>query len=196
MTHQPNHTSPSSITPRQIGSAKRQLPLAQAKPSLARHPKDGWVYADPYPMSARYLQRLHLLIRLLCPGPPAPMSDALVSRIERHVRGFMMYMPALAARGLWLSFILLDWSPRLLFTSARRLSQLPREKANQVLSRITSSRFMPLRLLVVGIRGSVLSAYFDQEEVHELLGYSPIPFIQERIELRQQLLHNQALAAE
>lgn len=171
-----------------LPAPRRKLPMADAAPSLARHPDDGWTYADPYPMSARYLRLFHAVIILICPPPPAPISETMVTKIERHVRGFMMYMHPLTARGLWLSFILLDWSPRLLFISRKRLTQLDRPQADQVLARITTSRLMLVRLLVVGIRGSILSAYFDQDEVHAVLTYKPIPFMKERIDLRHELL--------
>ncbi len=175
-----------------LPTPKRQLPMQRAN-DFARHPKDGWTYADPYPMSRRYLTRLHAIIERLCPPPPAPMSSALLTQIELHVRGFMMYMHPLAGRGLWLAFILLDWAPRLLFMSWRRLGDLDRQAADRVISRITSTRWMPLRLLVVGIRGSVLSAYFDLSEVHERLNYSPVPFLKERVALRERLVASPAL---
>lgn len=171
-----------------LPAPKRTLPMATTAPSLARHPDDGWTYADPYPMSERYLRMFHAVILLICPPPPAPISESMVTKIERHVRGFMMYMNPLTARGLWLSFILLDWAPRFLFMSRKRLSQLDRPRAEQVLARFTSSRLTLIRLLLVGIRGSILSAYFDQDEVHAVLTYKPIPFMKERIETRHQLL--------
>lgn len=171
-----------------LPAPKRKLPMADAAPSLARHPDDGWTYADPYPMSARYLRTFRAVILLICPPPPAPISESMVTKIERHVRGFMMYMNPLTARGLWLSFILLDWSPRLLLISRKRLSQLDRARAEQVLARFTASRLVLIRLLLVGIRGSILSAYFDQDEVHAVLTYKPIPFMKERIGLRHELL--------
>ncbi|MBX3185084.1 MAG: hypothetical protein KIT72_00295 [Polyangiaceae bacterium] len=178
--------------PDALPTPKRQLPMQRTN-DFARHPKDGWTYADPYPMSDRYRARLHAIIERLCPPPPAPMSGDLLTQIELHVRGFMMYMHPLAGRGLWLAFILLDWAPRLLFMSWRRLGDLDRQAADRVISRITSTRWMPLRLLVVGIRGSVLSAYFDLSEVHERLNYRPVPFLKERVALRERLVASPAL---
>ncbi|MEZ4373874.1 MAG: hypothetical protein R3B07_23840 [Polyangiaceae bacterium] len=188
-----------TVTPskhQSLPEPKRKLPMASLTPALARHPQDGWTYADPYPMSERYVRMFHAIITILCPPPPAPLTEDMITRIERHVRGFMMYMHPLAARGLWLSFILLDWAPRLFFTSTKRLSQLERSQADQIINRFTSSRWMPIRLLVVGIRGSVLSAYFDTDEVHQRLKYKPIPFIRQRVELRHDLLSESALAAQ
>lgn len=187
-----NREATSSALP----APKRKLPMQRAA-TFARHPDDGWTYADPFPMSARYLRRFHAIIERLCPPPPAPMSETLLTQISRHVRGFMMYMHPLAGRGLWFAFILLDWAPLLLLMSWRRLSTLDRKLADRVISRIASTRWMPLRLLVVGIRGSVLSAYFDLAEVHERLDYHPVPFMKERVALREQLLlGSTALAAE
>jgi hypothetical protein len=45
-----------------------------------------------------------------------------------------------------------------------------------------------LRTLVLAVRGVILSAYFDQNEVHRAIGYSPLPFLTRRMALRRRLL--------
>jgi hypothetical protein len=39
-----------------------------------------------------------------------------------------------------------------------------------------------------GVKGIILNAYFDQQEVHRELNYAPAPFMVERIKLRQRML--------
>jgi hypothetical protein len=174
-----------SVAPR-VRSAKkrRSLTLQRDARPLARHPDDGWLLADPYPMSEFTRRALRGVIHAICPPPPAPYSVALVDNVELYVRRFMRYMHPLAARGLWLTFLLLDFLPLLLLKGSR-LQKLDREPGAKLLSSLAHSRFGILRLLCVGVRGAILSGYFDQDEVHKVLGYAPIPFISERTALRQ-----------
>jgi hypothetical protein len=60
------------------------------------------------------------------------------------------------------------------------------------LSSLGTSKVQLFRTLLIGMRGAILSAYFDQDEVHRALNYSPRPFITERVELRTKLLERPA----
>ncbi len=157
-------------------------------PVLSRHPKDGWRPASPYPMSAAVAAGFRALIRVLLPPPPAPQTPDIVDRVELYVRRFMAHMHPLEARGMWLFIVLLDWAPLWTFRSFRRLRKLDPERAGEILTKIASSRRNFVRSIVISVRALVLSAYFDQDEVHRALGYSPVPFIKERVKLRRQLL--------
>ena len=64
----------------------------------------------------------------------------------------------------------------------------PREDGGKLLSEMVHGRYSFLRMLVVALRGVTLSAYFDQEEVHQAMQYAPVPFMRERIVRRQSLL--------
>jgi hypothetical protein len=170
------------------GTSLRKLVVIADAPSLSRHPNDGWQPADPYPMASFVRRALRAVVLALCPPPPAPQLPDLVPRIELHVRSFMSYMHPLAARGLWLAILLLDWAPRVLFKSVHRLQGLDRERGAHILEAMTKSRVNIVRTLVVAVRGLVLCAYFDQDEVHEALNYRPIPFLRNRLARRQELL--------
>lgn len=162
--------------------------LGSTKP--ARHPQDGWKSADPYPMGSWAREAFRAIIRAVCPPPPAPQLPDVVDRIELQVRRLMRYMHPLAARALWVAIFILDWAPRFAFFSRHRLQGLTAEEGSLFLARLGSSRVHLLRTLLTGMRGAILSAYFDQDEVHRALGYAPLPFISERRELRAQLLGN------
>ena len=162
-------------------------------PALARKPEDGWRRARPFPMGKGTRRAFRALIHAIVPPPPAPAPPNIIDRIEAHARSHMPYMHWTAAYGLVIAILLLDWLPVLTFKSLRRLHRWPREDAADFLTRLTQSRFQIFRTLVIGVRGSVLSAYFDQDEVHAALGYEPIGFITERIELRQRLLTEREL---
>jgi len=167
---------------------RRKLPTRDARAPLARHPDDGWQLAEPYPLSTARLRALRGIIVALCPAAPAPSSPELFARVELHVRCFMRYMHPLAAWGLSLCLLLLDWAPRFLFVSVRRLHALGRARASRLLADMVGGRVALLRTLVVAVRGLVMSAYFDQDEVHAAIGYAPLPFLRERVERRRLLL--------
>lgn len=174
-----------SVAPRVRGAPKRRSLTLQRDPRpLARHPDDGWLLADPYPMSEFVRRALTGVIHAICPPPPAPYSPKLVQNVELYVRRFMRYMHPLAARGLWLVILLLDLLPLFLLKGSR-LQKLEREQAAELLTRLSQSRIGLLRLMCTGVRGAILSGYFDQDEVHQVLGYTPIPFMGQRTALRQ-----------
>ena len=179
---------PSSQAPR------RRLPMLGKRDSegsgreLSRHPKDGWRPAEPYRMSERVRRRFRALIAVMLPPPPAPQIPDIVDRVELYVRRFMAHMHPIAARGMWLAIVLLDWAPRLLLRSFRRLHELDRERASQLLASMVSGSSSLLRTPVISVRALVLSAYFDQDEVHRAMRYAPVPFIKDRLKLRQRLL--------
>jgi hypothetical protein len=104
----------------------------------------------------------------------------------------MSYMHPLAAFGLMLAFVLMDWSPRLLLRSRHRLQGLGRSEGARILEALVRSRLELFRSAVIAARGAILSAYFDQHEVHEALGYAPVPFLRERVARRAQLLERRA----
>ncbi len=172
----------------------KRPPAAQARAPLARHPEDGFVLADPYPVGTTTRRALRALIAVLIPPAPAPTAPDMIDRLELHLRRFMAYMNPLAARGFVLCILLLDFAPLFLFQSFRRLNALPRARASRLLSEMVHGRYAFLRTLVVAVRGLVLSAYFDQDETHRAIGYEPIPFLRERMDRRRLLVLRPAYA--
>jgi len=180
-------TGPQSEPRPQAGLATQ---AAQAPPEriAGRHPDDDWELAEPYPMGPATLSAFRAQLRALCPSAPAPWSAELSSKVERSARVSLSYLPPLLGLGFLLAIHLLDWSPIWRLRAARRLQNLERDRASQLLQQLGDSRFKPFRLLIMGSRAIVLSTYYDQEEVHQALDYDPLPFLQERNELRRRLL--------
>lgn len=171
---------------------RRKLEVVGNTVALARHPADAWQLAEPYPMSAFTRRALGGLVRAICPPSPAPQLADLLPRVELHVRRFMRYMSPLAARGLWLAILLLDWFPRFSLQSFWRLQSLDRRESERLLTSLVASRFALARTLVMGVRGVILCAYFDQDEVHRALDYAPVPFMTERTSRRLELVNAEA----
>jgi hypothetical protein len=167
---------------------RRLVVLGRQDAALMREPKDGWKPAEPYPMSERVREYFRALIRILLPPPPAPQAPDIVDRVEIYVRRFMAHMHPLAARGMWLSIVLLAWAPIFLVRSFRRLHHMQRERASALLGELAESKHNLVRSLVISVRALVMSGYFDQDEVHRAIHYSPVPFIKQRLKLRQSLL--------
>jgi hypothetical protein len=166
----------------------RRLPLL-AVPADAAEPPRGLQrppLAEPYPLSRAARRVLAALVRALCPA--RPFSPEIAARVEAASLRMMRYMHPAAARGLAIALRLLEWAPLLLLQSLRRLSRLDRDAASRAIERLARSRLALVRTLIVGVRGLVLSAYFDQDEVHRAIGYAPLPFLSERIALRRRLL--------
>ncbi|HEX9295010.1 MAG TPA: hypothetical protein VF881_04225 [Polyangiaceae bacterium] len=161
---------------------------------MGRHPSEGWVLAAPYPMRPFTRRAFRGLIRAICPPDPAPQLVDLEDRIEDHLRRLLRYMLPHVAFGFCLAVIVLDWAPIWRFKSLRRIQHMRREEAADLLSALGASRSMFLRTLLLGVRGSILSTYYDQDEVHAALAYAPVAFIADRIDLRRRVLREEATA--
>lgn len=174
--------------------ARLAAPAEGGTPSLRRNPLDGWRMADPWPMSRSTLAALRGLIVALLPPPPAPAVPP--ERILEHSRRVIRYLPHVMTRGFVLTLHLLDWAPLWRFKSFHRLRSLPQDRAAAVLAGLGESRLAVFRQLIMAARGVVLSTYFDQPEVHEALGYDPVPFLRGRLALRARLLAGEPAAPE
>lgn len=177
---------------RAISTERRQIQDAQTPSTGSRNPDDAWIVAEPYPMGRAGRRSLRGLIVCICPPAPAPAVEPMLDRLELQVRQLLRYMPPLIAWLLRASFVLLDHSPRLLFFSHRRLSGLPRADSEKLLHRLDHHMLASVRDLTFAVRGIILSTYFDQDEVHDAVGYAPGTFLQNRVALRARLLAGEA----
>jgi hypothetical protein len=157
-------------------------------PGGGRHPQDGWRLADPLPMGKGSRKRLGALVKALLPPPPAPRPAGMEDRIVEHVLRVIRYFPRIVgAVALPVLLLVLEWSPLWYRGRPRRLSGLPAAEASALLARLATSRFEPLRLLLLVPKALVLSTYFDQDEVHHALHYEPRAFVGDRQALRDEL---------
>lgn len=159
---------------------------------MKRHPDDGWVLADPAPMGAGTSRALRGLIRALC-WMPAGCDDAMQHRVELHVRRMLRYLPPGAAWLFALSIHALDLCPMWLGLGLRRLQSLERDQAEAVIERVAHSRSVLVRTLLLGVRTLTQSTFYDQDEVHAAIGVEPVPFVRERIAVRERLLGEREL---
>lgn len=170
--------------------ATPRLAPQDAVASLARQPDDGWVRAEPWPMSASTQAALLGVVRAVCPpaGSGAPTDEAMLLEVVRRVRASMPYMSPLAAWGLVALFRLLDLAPLWRLRGVRRLRRWPAEQGAALLDDLGHSRVGLLATTVIAARAAVMTAYFDIPAVHDAIGYSPVPFMRERIAARRTLL--------
>jgi len=180
--------------------AQRELPVppasAPAARTVERHPQDGWCLADPAPLSRASERALASVVWALLPPPPAPRPADIEARVQRQVRRMMQYMPRALRLGFVVLVRLLAWAPVWRLRALRRLSALPQAEASQLLAGIALSKLLPLRMMMLAPKAIVLSAYFDQDEVHAALDYEPRAFIRERSQRRDALLAEERAHAE
>jgi len=160
--------------------------MVRTSEALARHPDDGWVFAEPYPMSRDLVAAFHGVIRALI--PPEPVVPDVEVRIEQQVRRMMPYMQKLVAFGFMVVLRALDYAPLWRGKGLRRLRDMSPEAASALLEELEQSRIGPVSDMVVGARAAVLAPYYDLDEVAAHIGYDPTPFMRGRIQLRRRLL--------
>ena len=158
-------------------------------PVLQRHPDDGWSLAVPMKVGARMRRVLLRLADAIV--PPSPRTDTTLEDVTQHALVCLRYMPRSTSVIFLLGMHLLNWSPLWRLRGVRPLSALPTDAARRHLVGVTQSRWLPVRLLMVGPLGLFMSSYFDQDYVHRELAYAPTPFVAERIEVRRRWVHGQ-----
>jgi hypothetical protein len=136
--------------------------------------------ADPAPLSPASQRALERLVWALLPPAPAPHPDDIEARIALQVRRMLQYMPPAIKLGFVALVHALDWSPLWRLRRCGNLASLAQGEASALLAGVAASRFLPLRLMMFAPKAVVLSAYFDQDEVHGALDYEPRGFLRER----------------
>ena len=148
-----------------------------------RHPDDAWTLADPRSVTQSTARVIDCLVDAIVPSEPrAPDTTAMIAR---HLRVMLQYMPRATAMGFVATLHLLNWSPLWRGRALRPMTSMTRERVRAMLGEVTQSRRLPIRLLLLGPQGLILSTYFDQDVAHQALDYDPQPFFESRIELRK-----------
>jgi hypothetical protein len=136
------------------------------------------------------------LIRALCPPPPGPTLPDLEDRIEMHMRRMLQYMVPIVALGFVVALFIVDFSPIWRLRAFSRVQKMDHARAERMLREMGESRSPLIRMLILGVRGLVLSTFYDQDEVHAAMQWKPLPFFDERVALRQRLLRGELSRAE
>lgn len=183
------HDEPTRIDPM---SPRERLARQMVEPTgaLAREPDDGWIMADPYPMSPALVDKLHGLIRAMCPTEPD--VPELEVRIEQQLRRMMRYMQPFVRIGFKAALHIIDAAAIPVSPSHKPLRKLPRAEAQAVANRLSTSVIRPLADLVVVARAAVIAPFYDLDEVWEHIGYRPVPFMRDRVALRKRLIAGEA----
>ena len=143
---------------------------------------------SPYPMGTMLRRSLRALIRASCPLERGPKIPHIVDKVEHQVRMLMVYMSPLSAKGLCAVFLLVNYSQLWRLRGLRPLHRLKRAQAVCALKSLCHVRALAVRQLMIAIKATIITAYYDQPEVHFALGYHPRPWIRERLALRRRLL--------
>ncbi len=151
-----------------------------------RVPVDRFPEAAPFPMPASVHAALEAIIRAVTPPPPAPQVPP--DRIAMILRRFMPYFLRPMAYGFCAGVVMLDAAPVWRTGRLKRLQDLPRGEASELLELLAHSSFGPVQQLALMFRGAILSMYFDQPEVHAALEFNPEAWMRSRIRLRRRLL--------
>ena len=123
--------------------------------------------------------------------PESPRIETTLEDVTRHALVSLQYMPRSSARVFLWGMRALNWSPLWRLRGLRPLTALPTDVARRHLLAATRSRWLPVRLLMYGPLGLFMSSYFDQDYVHREIGYAPVPFVAQRIELRRKWVEGQ-----
>ena len=179
--------SPPPTLPEREALARQMM---EATGELSRHPGDGWIMADPAPLSPALVRKFHGLIRAMC--PPEPRVPDLEARIEDQVRRMMRYMQPLIVMGFKAALHVLDLAPVWRGKSLKRLQDLPPDVGARILTEVERARLGPISDMVSAARAAVLAPYYDLDEVLAHIGYTPVEFMRRRVALRRRLAAGEA----
>ncbi len=152
-------------------------------PVLQRHPDDSWTLAAPRTVNPRTQRVLLALADAIMPA--SPRTETTLEDVTRHALVCLQYMPRSSAMAFVAGMRLLNWAPLWRLRGLRPLTRLSRDEARRHLVAVTQSRWLPVRMLMYGPLGLFMSTYFDQDCAHRAIDYDPVPFVEERIELRR-----------
>lgn len=156
--------------------------------TVERHPADGWVHARPYPMRKAARIAFRAIVSHMVPPAPAPRTPELLDQVDRQARIHLSYMTPILAFGLAIAVVLLDWSPLLVFRGKKRLRAMSTEDGAAWLNRLGETRFPLLPTVIMGLRATIMGAYWDQDEAQAAIHYAPRAHLNERIALREELM--------
>lgn len=114
-----------------------------------------------------------------------------IGYVVRFVDDFVPFMPALMRRGFPLGLLLLQWGTLVTLVALKPFTLLSDRVRERYLHRWAKSPIALFRALAQGVRGLILSAYYEQPKVHRALGYTPKEFLEECRERRAALIDAQ-----
>ncbi len=175
-----------------MSDAPRKLDVVRGSDApgpQVRHPDDGWTLAEPLAVSARTERVIYAITDAIL--PPKPRTETVLDDVVRTFLVLLSYMPTASRISFMLALRVLNLAPLWRLRGVRPLTRLTRDRAQSILEGIAESRFLPVRLLMLGPQALLLSAYFDNDSIHPYLDYDPMPFARDRIALRQRLLRGE-----
>lgn len=119
-------------------------------------------------------------------GPKVPHFQAkIVQRLDR----FLFELPSLLrALFLW-GMQMFDFAAIFFARPRRRFRRLPQPSRFDYISRMSRSRFRPVRDWLFTCRGLILLFYYSQPEVMAALQFDPQAWAREKVQARRQALH-------
>lgn len=102
-----------------------------------------------------------------------------INYVVRFVDDFIPFMPALMRLGFPLGLRLMQWGTLVSLVALKPFTLLSDRVRERYLHRWAESPFALFRALAQGVRGLILSAYYEQPKVHQALGYNPAAFLVE-----------------
>lgn len=111
--------------------------------------------------------------------PREGRDRATINYVVRFVDDFVPFMPALMRLGFPLGLLLLQWGTFVTMVAAKPFTLVSERVRERYLHRWAESPFALFRALAQGVRGLILSAYYEQPKVYEALGYDPKAYLEE-----------------
>lgn len=111
--------------------------------------------------------------------PTEGRDRATIDYVVRFVDDFVPFMPALMRVGFPWGLLLLQWGTFVTMVAAKPFTLVSARVRESYLHRWAKSPFALFRALAQGVRGLILSAYYEQPKVYEALGYDPKAYLEE-----------------
>lgn len=108
--------------------------------------------------------------------------------VVRFVDDFIPFMPTLMRLGFPLGLLLMQWGTVVSLIALKPFTLLSDRLRERYLHRWSESPFALFRALAQGIRGLILSAYYEQPKVQLAMGYTPADFLVECRARREALI--------
>lgn len=128
------------------------------------------------------------LVHVLVPPVPELADEGIEETVVRDVGRILFEFQKFFRWGFILGLALFEWLPFLSGFGFVRFSSLSPENRARYVAEWAESRLLPKREFFKGVKGIVIMIYFSDRRVWSYINYDPVPHMEEKIQLRQDIL--------
>ena len=128
------------------------------------------------------------LVHVLVPPVKEFSDEGIEETVVRDMGRMVFEFQKFSRWGLLLGIALFEWFPFLSGFGFVRFSNLSLESRARYVREWAESRFLAKREFFKALKGMIIMIYFSDKRVWAYLDYNPVPHMEEKIKLREEII--------